>query len=552
MPPPGPPPPPPPKPPTGGPPGKAPMSETPLTHCTADKVWEDANPAKAEFWKTLKTSWGIACLANPGISAADWFADMGEGSFLGKARMEKDATLSDTMETSEYIVNMVRFLREDILDLESMLANFDKIRAAMARRPEAAKKVEVYVPDRQLPGLLDPTTPITVDNFDEVMDRLKTEMKTKTVSLESLRSVIQVFKVYCVTYSHVIVDQLKLTRLPAPTAPVKKWIRDDVVKLLKGLDVSIPKRPLGETANGAFARIAVLYPKLEERVLAIKAKYEKRAAPVATKATPKTSAANSMAQSLKDFGSRIVRDAIMMCYALERALRELETHGLLGAEANAVEYHRRIYDFYTRGRSQPNPEAVYQGIVAQKADPLTETFKRADVVQGTNTDDRVQTEFSPHLFLSEFGKVNAPQRKLTTRTLFFLFHDAVKMMETVRSKKEERESYADERNKLIRSGNLNVANKLPFPSRSVRATDIELRRVPFTTLEPKELQRLAMLTKTMFKDSPDALLTSVGRYMFDEIDKLPSGNKRGALFSASRESVMNIVKPTAEEWGNFD
>ena len=132
--------------------------------------------------------------------------------------------------------------------------------------------------------------------------------------------------------------------------------------------------------------------------------------------------------------------------------------------------------------------------------------------------------------------------------MFFLFVDVVKMMREVLIKKEQQQDYAITRNKLIKIGNLNAANRIPYPERSLRATNIELRHVPSSDMDPKNIRNMAMLVKTMFKNE-DGLMRAVGSYMFQEVDGLRSGRK-GAVPTTSKDSLSDILKRATMIWMN--
>jgi hypothetical protein len=491
----------------------------------------------------LKRSWGVDCLAHMGSTAAELFQMMGQEVFLGRSRMEKDSKLSDKLEASEYIVRMVRFLKEELSALEDLLVLLDKFETAMAvAPPELTKRFKLRIPDRHIPGLPDTTSPISVNNIKEVSDCLRTEFRTKSGSLTSLTYVSQIYKVCCVTYSHILIDLFRSST--PPLLILKSMIQAEIPKSLKGSSTWIEKLPTEEAVDRAFARMTELYPDLEKKATAIKDKYEERRKGAPPKSAPKVQM-DPLVLGLREFGRPIVRDAIVMSYALERAIRELESTGNLSGDNDCLDYHRRVYEFYTNPMDADS--AGYNGIVARKADSLTEAMKRASVVQDKSVTLHEKQAFYPRRFLDAFR--GAPS-EITTGTMFFLFVDVVKMMRDVLIKKEQQQDYAITRNKLIKIGNLNAANRIPYPAHSLRATDIELRHVPSSDMDPKNIRNMAMLVKTMFKNE-DGLMRAVGSYMFQEVDRIRSGQNGAAVPSANKNYLSNIMKRATTNWTNI-
>jgi hypothetical protein len=476
-----------------------------------------------------------------GSTAAELFQVMDQEVFLGRSRMEKDSKLSDKLEASEYIVRMVRFLREELSALEDLLILLDKFETAIeAAPPELTKRFKLRIPDRRIPGLPDTNSPITVDNIKEVSDRLRTEFRTKSGSLTPLTYLSQIYKVCCVAYSHILID---LLRLPTPPLPIlKSMIQAEVPKSLKGSSTWIEKLSTEETVDRAFARMTELYPDLEKKASAIKERYEERQKGAPPKSAPKVQA-DPLVLGLREFGTPVVRDAIVMSYALERAMHELESTGSLSGDNDCLDYHRTVYELYTN--SKDANAARYNGILARKADSLTKAMRRASVVQNKSVTLHEKQAFYPQRFLDTFLGAHS---EITTGTMFFLFVDVVTMMREVLIKKEQQQDYAITRNKLIKIGNLNAANRIPYPARSLRATNIELRHVPSSDMDPKNIRNMAMLVKTMFKNE-DGLIRAVGSYMFQEVDSLRSGQK-GAVPTASKDSLSDILKRATMNWMN--
>jgi hypothetical protein len=312
-------------------------------------------------------------------------------------------------------------------------------------------------PDRRIPGLPDTESPITVDNIKEVSDRLRTEFRTKSGSLASLTYVSQTYKVCYVTYSHILIDQLGLS---TPSLPIlKSMIQTEVPKSLKGSRTWIEKLPTEEPVDRAFARMIESYPDLAKRASAIREKYEERRKGAPPKSAPKEQV-DPLVLGLREFGRPIVRDAIVMFYALERAIRELESTGNLSGDNDCLDYHRRVYEFYTNAMDADS--TGYDGIVARKGDSLTEAMKRASVVQNKSVRLHENQKFYPRRFLDAFLDAHD---EITTGTMFFLFVDVVKMMREVLIKKEQQQEYTITKNKLIKIGNLDAANRIPYPAR---------------------------------------------------------------------------------------
>jgi hypothetical protein len=210
------PPPPPPQPGRGGPLNRGMPLE--LTHKEVDQI-STIGVFKRKNWDRLKVLWRLQFIANPEVENGAWFQVSGLSTNPFQAEAEKRAKIQAKNTMTDYILNMSTYFMKDMWALFDLIGVLRNLRDAWAAegRPQILETFDLKL-ENVRPVLDKSGKPIVINNLniDETYQALKNELNAENVIMNWLKRVSKEYMMYCVIYSHILVNLLRVSRPEGP------------------------------------------------------------------------------------------------------------------------------------------------------------------------------------------------------------------------------------------------------------------------------------------------------------------------------------------------
>ena len=550
-----------------------------LTHKEVDQI-STIGVFKRKNWDKLKVLWRLQFIANPEVENGAWFQVSGLSTNPFQADAEKRVKISMKTNMTDYILNMSTYFLKDMWALFDLIGVLHNLRDAWAAegRPRILETFDLKL--ENVRPVLDKSGNkilITDVNIDEIYQALKSELSAENVIMNWLKRVSKEYMMYCVIYSHILVNLLRVSR---PEGPMP--FKNSIMEMLGAMLLANPARkyPLPEkswTADEAFKKLSETYPETEKLVDRVVVRYNERKTPTKSKLVAQNPGGQNreapIIKILRDFKKMQIRDTIVMFYALEDILDHLEKGGTTYDYHNVISYHEAMLKHYQEDAEQPRKrgdldaqaqqDSLRNRIVERYGDVDVITMKMNNATFVDSAEVLPQGEdgsFKPGDFLRKMRE-DGNQPVITTATLVFLFNDVMTMARRFDKSRDLWDNYLVNVRKATEQGNIDVATRIPFPPRSlwivkekpklgepeqVLDVHVENRKYGSEVLSPNNMNVLLTVQKTMFK--ADGLMSNVVGFM---VKRIQDGQKIVVGNQDNRESQKVAINQVVSDWENL-
>ena len=416
-----------------------------LTHKEVDQI-STIGVFKRKNWDKLKVLWRLQFIANPEVEKRSVVSVSGMSTNPFQADAEKRVKISMKTSMTDYILNMSTYFLKDMWALLDLIGVLHNLRDAWAAegRPRILETFDLKLENGR--PVLDKSGNkifITDVNVDEIYQALKNELSAENVIMNWLKRVSKEYMMYCVIYSHILVNLLRVSR---PEGPMP--FKNSIMEMLGAMLLANPARkyPLPEkswTADEAFKKLSETYPETEKLVDRVVVRYNERKTPTKSKLVAQNPQGQNreapVIKILSDFKKKQIRDTIVMFYALEDILDHLGKGGTTYDYHNVISYHEAMLKHYQEDAEQPRKrgdldaqaqqDSLRTRIVERYGDVDVITMKMNNATFVDSAEVLPQGEdgsFKPGDSLRKMRE-DGNQPVITTATLVFLFNDVMTM-----------------------------------------------------------------------------------------------------------------------------